>query len=69
MTSLARSSGLRVNDTILGMNGKVVGEEEAVDKVSTIKKSAQGDHADLGRSESVMSVTVTPEQASDGTAG
>jgi len=69
-TSLARSSGLRVNDTILGINGEQVGEgEEAVDKVvSTIKANPRREITlNLRRSESVMSVTVTPEQASDGT--
>ena len=59
-----------MNDTILGINGEQVGEgEEAVDKVvSTIKANPRREITlNLRRSESVMSVTVTPEQASDGT--
>jgi len=69
-TSVAKKSGLRAGDTITGINGVLVGVgEEAVDNiVSTIKKSPGKDVTlDLKRENRTMTLTVQPEEVSDGT--
>ena len=69
-TSVALQSGIKVGDTITGINGYDVGKgEEAVDKiVDAIKRNPGRDVTiNLKRSEQALDVKVTPEDVGDGT--